>query len=93
MLTERGKPDYPIPHDFGHVLDICLDQRETMGHYVMITMISAEQMAKVRAQDGGEDIWGVPTHATIIGEALWFWPTPDAAYPINARYEPALKEF
>ncbi len=91
MLTERGKSDYPLPDDFGHITSLAVDEREQCGRYVPIILLSQEEMAAMRDKD--VDALGVPTFATIANEALWLYPAPDDAYNILARYEPVAETF
>lgn len=91
MQTERGKPDYQLPDDFGGVIDAMIDDQVKCGHLMMLMFLTYDEMAALLAKSEGH--MGVPVYASIGEGRLWLMPTPDAAYNVVARYEPQPKQF
>jgi len=88
MITERGKPDYPLPDDFFEVHRLVLDHEQ---RHITIAIISPKDMRTLQIEQPRK--LGIPTLASIYAERLWLYPTPDAAYPIKAVYSPSPRVF
>ena len=93
MQTATGQDLYPLPDDFGRIVRLAVDDRETCGIWRAIQVVTEEAMARMRAKD--EPAVGTPAVAAIIcdGAQRWlrFHPSPDAQYNIDAVYEPHYK--
>ena len=88
MITERGRPDYPLPDDLFEVHSLALSHGR---HRTTIAVISPKHMQTLRLEQPA--ILGIPTLASVYGERLWLYPAPDAAYSIKVVYLPSPRVF